>query len=97
MLRLSEIRLMWLFFTSERSKFERPGPIRLLRPAFPIRVAGMGNEKHCVLMYCNGLPELTADSQPDPKIRSGKSKGYALSRPRGSPPITGVNGRPLLT
>src|SRR6266478_1454034 len=40
-LKFSEIRLMKLFLNSEKSRFVRPGPTMMLRPALPRRL------KHC--------------------------------------------------
>src|ERR1700674_4204545 len=40
-LKSSEIRLTWLFLNTEKSRFAVPGPIRILRPALPLRL------KHC--------------------------------------------------
>src|SRR6266566_5763578 len=39
-----------LFLKTEKSNFESPGPIRVLRPRFPRRVLGLGNARHWVLM-----------------------------------------------
>ena len=40
-LKLSEIRLIGLFLNREKSRFDVPGPVRMLRPALPRRL------KHC--------------------------------------------------
>src|ERR1700730_11123174 len=40
-LKLSEIFLIGLFLNTEKSRFDVPDPIRMLRPAFPRRL------KHC--------------------------------------------------
>src|SRR3984893_17331442 len=40
-LKFSEIALTGMFFNSEKSRFERPGPVRMFRPALPRRL------KHC--------------------------------------------------
>jgi len=49
-LKLSEIFGTWAFLTSEKSKFESPGPISVFRPRFPLRVGGLGKVKHCSFM-----------------------------------------------
>ncbi len=49
-LKPSENLLIRLFLNSDASRFERPGPMRVLRPALPSLVAGTGKAKHSVLM-----------------------------------------------
>src|SRR5712664_2354755 len=42
-LKLSEIFLMWLFLTTEKSRFIKPGPTNVLRPTLPRRLKHCGN------------------------------------------------------
>src|SRR5215472_1299902 len=49
-LKLSEMRRIWLFLKREVSSPNSPGPIAMLRPALPRRVAGLGAAKHWVLI-----------------------------------------------
>ena len=44
-LKLSEILLIGLFLNSEKSRFVRPGPVRMLRPALPRRLIHTGKAK----------------------------------------------------
>src|ERR1700686_4749582 len=57
-LKLSEILLTGLFLNSEKSKFERPGPVRMLRPELPLR-----------LKHCGGVP--TAVPGPNRTLSCG--------------------------
>src|SRR5262249_52500560 len=92
----SAARLIRLFLKIERSRFDRPGPMRVLRPPFPSRGPGDGDAKHPVLMECLASRGFTADSQPGPVSRSGKANVSALLRPSGSPPMIAAKGRPEL-
>src|SRR6266849_2106361 len=49
-LELSEILGRRVFLTTEKSNTAKPGPMRILRPALPRRLAGVGRAKHSVLM-----------------------------------------------
>jgi hypothetical protein len=41
-LKFSEILLIGLFLNTEKSRFESPGPVRMLRPALPLRLKHWG-------------------------------------------------------
>src|SRR5258708_31341690 len=53
-LKFSEILLTRLFLKIEKSRFESPGPIRILRPELPLRL------KHCGNGTLTGLPSDSA-------------------------------------
>src|SRR5215469_431489 len=51
-LKSSEIRLMWLFLNTEKSRLVIPGPMRMLRPELPRRLKHCGKEART-----GGVPE----------------------------------------
>src|SRR4051812_37299250 len=90
----SEMRETGTFLYADMSRSSRPGPTTPFRPELPSSVAGDGNVKHCLLMYCCALPGLTGCLHCGVLRMLGYPIGSSLFKPSGSPEIIAVNGVP---
>src|SRR5579885_170739 len=80
-----------VFFLSERSRVESPGPVSVLRPRFPY-VPKTGTMKAFGLKYWDGLPSITLPLKFG--LMEGRT-GLRLSPLlEGLKPSCGVKGRP---
>src|SRR3954470_10211766 len=95
MFSLSEKNPKRLSLSIEKSRFDRLGPVRLLRPRVPSTFVGFRKVKHPTFTYDKGLPVVKSWQAAD-ETRFGNSAGAFPFVPRGSPATNTLNGAPVL-